>query len=278
MDTLELQISLEPLRPWNEILVAELADLGFDSFVETENGILAYGNADLDVKDIIAKTSLSSDFEGTYNLEEKIIPHQNWNAQWESDFKPVYVEDYASILAPFHNDSKAVGTIAKIQPQMSFGTGHHQTTWMMTKALFELEAVPKKVMDMGTGTGVLAIFAEKLGAKKILAIDIEDWSAENAIENAKMNDCERIDVKCGDIDLVPNETYGLIIANINKNVLKEHMAVYAKSLEEGGVLLLSGFFDSDVEEMETYCAPFGLKVVKRFKKDEWAAIQLIKTN
>lgn len=278
MDTLELQISLEPLRPWNEILVAELADLGFDSFVETDSGILAYGSADLDVKEIIAKTSLSTDFNGTYNLEEKIIPHQNWNAQWESDFKPVYVENYASILAPFHDDSEAVGLVAKIQPQMSFGTGHHQTTWMMTRALFELESMPAKVLDMGTGTGVLAIFAEKLGAKEILAIDIEDWSAENAIENAKMNDCKLIDVKCGDIDLVNDQDYGLIIANINKNILKGHMSNYANSLLNNGTLLLSGFFDSDVEEMVTYCAPFGLELVKQFKKDEWAAIQLIKTN
>ncbi len=277
MDTIELQINLDPKRPWSEILVAELSDLGFDSFVETEAGILAYGDATLNVEEILNQTSLNDGFEGKSDVTHKIIPHQNWNAQWESDFQPVLVEDYASILAPFHDKSVAKGVVATIQPQMSFGTGHHQTTWMMTKALFELPKMPDNVLDMGTGTGVLAIFAEKLGATEILAIDIEDWSAENAMENAKLNNCTQIEVKCGDIDLVPNAGFGLIIANINKNILKAQMPTYAESMALDGVLLLSGFFNSDVEEMIDFCAPFNLILEKRFQKDEWAALQLTKT-
>lgn len=277
MDTIELKIDLNPKKPWSEILVAELSELGFDSFVDTDSGILAYGNATLNLEEILDQTSLKEAFDGKADVSHKIIPHQNWNAQWESDFQPVLVENYASILAPFHDKSTAKGVVAIIQPQMSFGTGHHQTTWMMTKALFELPKMPTKVLDMGTGTGVLAIFAEKLGATEILAIDIEDWSAENAKENAALNDCNHIEVKCGDIDLVPKADFGLIIANINKNILKAQMSVYAKSLEINGVLLLSGFFNSDVEEMIHYCEPFNLKLEKRFQKDEWAALQLIKT-
>lgn len=278
METLELQIDLEPVRPWSEILIAELSELGFDSFVETRTGILAYAQVGLDVDSIISETSLNSDAPVKYKISQKVIAHENWNSLWESDFEPVYVEEYASILAPFHDDSNAKGEVVKIQPQMSFGTGHHQTTWMMTKALFELNFMPKVVLDMGTGTGVLAIFAEKLGAEEILAIDIEDWSAENARENAALNGCSKIDVKCGDVDLIPEKQFGLIIANINKNILKAHMPVYANSLKTGGVLLLSGFFDSDVEEMTDFCAPFGLKLERKFKKDEWAALQLTKTN
>lgn len=278
MDTLELQIDLYPKHPWSEILIAELSELGFDSFVETESGILAYGNANLDVKHALSETSLEDAFDGRYEVNQKIIKHQNWNAQWEADFQPVFVEEYATILAPFHDSETARGVVATIQPQMSFGTGHHQTTWMMTKALFEYGAMPKRVLDMGTGTGVLAIFAEKLGSEYILAIDIEDWSAVNAQENAALNGCQKIEVHCGDIDLVQGNFFGLIIANINKNILKAHMETYANSLEMNGSILLSGFFDSDVAEMVEFCAAHNLHLEKRFKKDEWAAIQLTKNN
>lgn len=278
MDTLEVQITLEPRKPWSEILVAELAELGFDSFVDTDSGILAYGSADLNVDELLEKTSLHSSFDGNFSVEKKVIPHQNWNAQWEADFHPVYVEDYATILAPFHDASGAVGNVVTIQPQMSFGTGHHQTTWMMTKALFELDQMPVSVLDMGAGTGVLAIVAEQLGAKKIFAVDIEEWSAENARENAERNGCTNIEVAWGDIDLIDGRAFGLILANINKNVLKAHMPEYAKHLEMNGVLMLSGFFNSDVPEMEAFCKEFGLTVTKRFQKEEWAALQLIKTN
>ncbi|XOV68497.1 MAG: 50S ribosomal protein L11 methyltransferase [Fluviicola sp.] len=278
MDTLEVQIALNPKSPWNEILVAELADLGFDSFVETEDGVIAYGDASLDHESILKQTSLHNGFEGDFEITTKVIPHQNWNAQWEADFQPVYVEQYASILAPFHDAENAPGLVVTIQPKMSFGTGHHQTTWMMTKALFELESIPTKVLDMGTGTGVLAIVAEKLGAERILAVDIEEWSAENAAENAALNNCSNIESVCGDVDKIPSESFGLILANINKNVLKAQMPVYSRNLMENGTLLLSGFFETDIKEMEAFCQEHQLTPVKRFQKDEWAAIQLRKSN
>jgi ribosomal protein L11 methyltransferase len=276
MDTLEFNIELSPREPWSEILIAELSELGFDSFVDTEDGILAYAPADIDVEKAMEETSLASDESVEFSVTQKIIPHQNWNAKWEADFHPVYVEEYASILAPFHTEEEAKGMKIIIQPQMSFGTGHHQTTWMMTKALFELKKMSENVLDMGTGTGVLAIAAENLGAKRILAIDIESWSAENAELNANMNGCQSIEVKCGDIDLLGDEQFGLIIANINKNILKAHMSFYASALTDGGVLLLSGFFSSDVDEMTAFAGQFGLKQTKLFGKDEWAAIQLVK--
>lgn len=278
MDTLEVQITLNPKSPWNEILVAELADLGFDSFVETDNGVTAYGDAGLDHQSILEQTSLHNGFEGSYKIETKIIPHQNWNAQWEADFQPVYVENYASILAPFHDTDNAPGLIVTIQPKMSFGTGHHQTTWMMTKALFELDKIAPNVLDMGTGTGVLAIVAEKLGAEHVLAVDIEEWSAENAAENAQLNNCTKVESVWGDVDKIPSEPFGLILANINKNVLKAQMPVYSRNLEPNGTLLLSGFFETDIKEMETFCREYDLIPVKRFQKDEWAAIQLRKSN
>jgi ribosomal protein L11 methyltransferase len=185
MDYLELTIDFQPKDPWAEIALVQLADQGYESFVETETGIVAYAQVTaVDVLQPLKGTFLAevqSDVAITY--ETKIIPQQNWNATWEADFQPVVVEDYLTILAPFHDKTNRKGMLVEILPKMSFGTGHHQTTWMMSKALFELEKMPKKVLDMGTGTGVLAIIAEKLGAEQIVAVDIEDWSVENTIEN-----------------------------------------------------------------------------------------------
>ena len=278
LDTLELTVNLTPKDPWSELIIAELSELGFDGFLNTETGIQAYAPASVDLDAILSQTSLAHNDHFQFSLEKQIIPHQNWNAQWEADFHPVCVEEYATILAPFHNKTLGKGLVVEIQPQMSFGTGHHQTTWMMTKALFELQEIPAKVLDMGAGTGVLAIVAEKLGAQEILAVDIEQWSAENATENAQRNRCERITSVCGGIEAIEGKKFGLIIANINKNVLKAQIEKYAVGLEANGTLLLSGFFSSDVDELVTFCQDFGLKVEKELAKDEWAGLQLRKTN
>lgn len=278
MDYLELTVSISPHDPWTEILIAELAELGFESFVETEEGVQAYcAVKNINLAEVVKNSLLSkSDDEFELNFESKIIPHQNWNMLWESDFHPVKVENYLTIVAPFHSKEGRKGMIVEIQPQMSFGTGHHQTTWLMSKALFELGQIPNQVLDMGTGTGVLAIVAEKLGAKQILAIDIEDWSVVNAKENAERNNCKAIETRCGDVDLIQEKQFGLIIANINKNVLKAHIESYSKVLEKNGILLLSGFFDSDVEELVTFAAKYGLIVSKIFSKETWAGVQLVK--
>lgn len=278
MDYFELTISVSPKEPWTEIIIADLADKGFESFVETEQGLLAYAkSSDIDNENPISGTILSEkDLKFKYELLFKIIPHQNWNAVWETDFKPVVVEDYCTIMAPFHDQSNIVGIPIIIQPKMSFGTGHHQTTWMMSKALFENNLQAKTVLDMGTGTGVLAFIAEKLGAEKIIAVDIEDWSVENTIENAERNACQKIETICGDIDKVPDLGYDLILANINKNILKAHLPSYAELLQKGGTLLLSGFFESDAEELIDLAQPLGLVSNKSLNKEEWCCLSLIK--
>ena len=201
--TLLISIELKPKEPWNEILKAELADLGFDAFEDTELGIKAYGPEEkTDLDSVLKDTILAEkEIDFTYKLVHELIPFQNWNAKWEEDFEAVFVEDKLSILAPFHDKSLAKGILIEIQPQMSFGTGHHQTTWMMSKAMLEETEIFGNVLDMGTGTGVLAILAEKLGAESILAIDIEDWSVENTIENAERNSCTKIEAICGNIDV-----------------------------------------------------------------------------
>ncbi|MBL1279196.1 MAG: 50S ribosomal protein L11 methyltransferase [Fluviicola sp.] len=274
LETIELKIILSPKEPWNEVITAELSEQGFDSFVDTEDGLIAYASTKIDVDSALSNSSLKENESFKFQLEKNIIPHKNWNAKWEENFHPVYIESFATILAPFHQRDSARGVIIEIQPKMSFGTGHHQTTWMMTKALFELDAMPKNVLDMGTGTGVLAIVTEKLGAERILAIDIEDWSAVNAAENAERNNTRNIECLCGDIDLLGNEKFGLVIANINKNILKSQMEAYSKAIENNGTLLLSGFFTSDVDEMVTFAEQFGFTKTKLYEKDEWAAIAL----
>jgi ribosomal protein L11 methyltransferase len=276
MDYLELTIDFQPKDPWAEIALVQLADQGYESFVETETGILAYAQVTaVDVLEPLKGTFLSEDqSDVVITYETKIILQQNWNATWEADFQPVVVEDYLTILAPFHEKTNRTGMLVEILPKMSFGTGHHQTTWMMSKALFEVGNMPKKVLDMGTGTGVLAIIAEKLGAEQILAVDIEDWSVENTIENAERNDCHAITAVCGDIDVIEAQQFDLILANINKNVLKAHIPTYRQLLVDNGTLFLSGFFDSDVEELVDFCNQHGLTKRRVLNKDNWAAIEL----
>ncbi len=278
MERIQLNVYLSVLVPWTDILIAELSELGFDSFVETETGLEAYANGmDVNQSELSNLSVFNSSIEGleaNYTIEK--IPFQNWNALWEADFKPVFVEDKVTIIAPFHDSSIVIGLPIIIQPQMSFGTGHHQTTWMMTKAMMEFSDFPKRVLDMGTGTGVLAILAEKIGAESILAIDIEPWSVENTIENANRNKCNAIEALCGDIDLVVGKEFDIILANINKNVLKSQFSTYASSLVSGGTLIISGFFDTDVEELKEVASANGLKFIKVFNKETWAAVQFEK--
>lgn len=274
MDYLELTLNLSPRDPWAEILMTELAELGYESFVETEEGIIAYAKVvDVDVDHPIKGSRIDSiEKEFTADIEVKIIQQQNWNALWESDFHPVFVDDQLTILAPFHDESQAKGLLIWIEPKMSFGTGHHQTTWMMSKALLNLPTQPNKVLDMGTGTGVLAIIAEKQGAREIVAVDIEDWSVENTQENAQRNGCIYIEAICGDVDVLEGRKFELILANINKNVLKAHMSTYAQMLEPSAKLIVSGFFETDSDELILAAESNGLTHSGSLSRETWAAL------
>ncbi len=270
MNYIELNITFKELDPWREILVSHLAEKGFESFVETKTGLLSYiPELDFDKKMI----------EDLYTFVEidqyayKTIQDENWNAEWEKNFEPVLVEDKLAIIAPFHNGVFDQSLTLTIQPQMSFGTGHHQTTWLMSKRLFELNLENQRVLDMGTGTGILAILAEKLGALEILAVDIDEWSYRNALENIELNDCHKIKVELGDHRLLSSKKFDLIIANINKNVLISHFETYSEILEKNGILLLSGFFKTDREDLEEKASEFGFIFESIETKDEWALLQ-----
>ncbi len=270
MKYLSCHFTVEPLQPGSDILIALLGDTGFESFVNTDTGFDAFIQEDqLNMDEI--KHLGDFDFNYSYTIEE--IEQKNWNEEWEKNFEPVYVEDKCCIRAPFHPVPQHVQQDILIIPKMSFGTGHHDTTWLMSEALFSLELKNKRVLDMGCGTGVLAILAEKLGAADILAIDIDEWSYENSIENCALNSCFKIKVKQGDSTLLKNESFDVIIANINRNVLLSDMEAYVQSLNKSGCILFSGFFESDIPELQKKAVSLGLQQSYQKVKNNWAMLQ-----
>lgn len=277
MDTLELKIDVQPREPWSGILIAELSELGFDGFMETRTGIMAYGPATIDLDQVINDSSLGEPKGFKFQMEKNIIPYQNWNATWEAEFEPVFVDELATIIAPFHDENVVKGMKVVIEPQMSFGTGHHQTTWLMSRALLSMKGIPTRVLDMGAGTGVLAIVCEKLGAEQIIAVDIEEEAVKNIEHNVELNSCNKISAIAGDINVLDEEEpFGLILANINKNVLKNHMKRYSELTLQNGQLWLSGFFESDVDELLEASSLVGFERISVDNKEGWALIRLKK--
>jgi ribosomal protein L11 methyltransferase len=278
MNYFEITFEISPKAPWSDILTAYLAEIGFESFVETESGFQAYIQADLfDENELKSIEILNNPPDGlTLNFDIKHIEAQNWNASWESSFEPVIIGQDLAIVAPFHHDFSATNYVIVIEPKMSFGTGHHQTTRLMSQALFDLELIPKNVLDMGCGTGVLAILAEQLGAQQVLAVDVELWAYENSIENAQRNGCANIEVQHGDVSNIIGKSFDLILANINKNVLKADMQCYADSLVYGGRLFLSGFFTSDNEELISIAKNCNLALDKSFQDENWSCLTFVK--
>ena len=275
MNYIELNITFSQLDPWRDILVSSLAEKGFESFVETKTGLQSYIAENVFSENMISDlTDIAAISEFTY----KTIQDENWNAEWEKNFDPVFVEDKLAIIAPFHTGDYSQKMIITIQPQMSFGTGHHQTTWLASKRLFDsttlgFDLVGKSVLDMGTGTGILAILAEKLGAKNIFAPDIDEWSYKNAIENAALNNCQNVTVAHGNHTLLKGKLFDLIIANINKNILIRHFEDYAAVIKDNGTLLISGFFKTDKPDLVNHAKKVGFIFESIETKDEWALIQ-----
>ena len=269
---IEYNFTFSPKEPISEILIAELGNVGFESFVETENGVTAYiQKTDWNAEILADVFVLNSDeFSIEYNQNE--VPQTNWNAEWEKNFEPIQVDDLVSIRAPFHKNPNLKYDIV-IEPKMSFGTGHHETTHMMVQHLLQLDLENKKVLDMGCGTGILAIFAEMKGAKPLDAIDIDNWCYENSVENVTRNNCENISVYEGDATLLVDKKYDVIIANINRNILLMDMKVYTNCLQEGGILLLSGFYEQDIPVIDAEVFKYGLKLEKFIQRNNWVALK-----
>jgi ribosomal protein L11 methyltransferase len=269
---IEYNFTFSPKEPTSEILIAELGNVGFESFVETDKGVTAYvqktdWNADILADIFVLK---SDEFSIEYNQNE--VPQTNWNEEWEKNFEPIEVDDLVSIRAPFHENPNLKYDIV-IEPKMSFGTGHHETTHMMVQHLLQLDLENKKVLDMGCGTGILAIFAEMKGAKPLDAIDIDNWCYENSIENVARNNCENISVYEGDASLLVDKKYDVIIANINRNILLMDMKVYTNCLKPNGVLLLSGFYEQDIPVIDAEVSKYGLKLEKFIQRNNWVSLK-----
>lgn len=263
---------VEPVQPGVEILIAELGYAGFESFVETEDGLSAYINKTDWSKDVLADIQVlnSNEFEITYTFEE--IEQTNWNAEWESNFNPILVDDKCYVRAPFHDKTDAKYDIV-IEPKMSFGTGHHETTHMMIQYILKNDFQNKSVLDMGCGTGVLAILAEMKGAKPIDAIDYDNWCYINSLENVERNNSKHITVLEGDAGLLPGRSYDIVIANINRNILLQDLSTYVATLNENGSLFLSGFYDDDIPIIEAECNKFQLKLVDKLVSNNWVALK-----
>ena len=265
---------VKPLQPAVEILIAELGYAGFESFVETEEGVTAYIQKEEWNTSILDNIQIlnSDEFEITYTFED--IAQTNWNAEWEKNFNQIVVDDVCTVRAPFHEKPNTEYDIV-IEPKMSFGTGHHETTHMMIQHILKNDFKNKSVLDMGCGTGVLAILAEKRGAKPIDAIDIDNWCYINSIENVERNNCSNITVYEGDASLLTGKKYDIIIANINRNILLKDMQTYASCLNKNGVLFLSGFYNNDIPIIEAECNKQMLKLDEKLERNNWVSLKFL---
>lgn len=270
MNYLEYTFTVNPLQPGVEILIAELGYAGFESFVETENGVTAYIQKEEWKESMLEDIQILASEEFTISFESSEIEQVNWNAEWEKNFDPIEVDGKCVVRAPFHPQTKVPYEIV-IEPKMSFGTGHHETTYMMLQHILENDFKGKTVLDMGCGTAVLAILAEMRGAATLDAIDIDEWCVENSEENIQRNDCKNITVRLGDASLLAGKSYEVIIANINRNILLNDMSVYRDCLSKEGELYLSGFYSEDLNIIKDCCNKLGFTFVDKKERNNWIA-------
>lgn len=279
MDYFEIKLTFDNSEPWKEVFTSILADAGCESFMDgnDENILLAYITENL-YNPITFKKILE---DHTFNVKIKYsvskIESQDWNTIWELNYSPVLIANRCFIHAPFHQARPDIEYDLVIEPKMSFGTAHHETTSMMIEFLLEEEVKGKSLLDMGSGTGILAILAHKKGAYPILAVDNDEWAYQNNIENNFRNNAESIQVKLGDASVIKNSQFDIIFANINRNILYEDIPIYSSCLEKNGLLFLSGFYiENDLNILEKRCLEFQIKLIHFKENNHWAAAKFIK--
>lgn len=272
---IEYDFKVNPSQPGTEILIAELGQAGFESFVENEEGVQAYIQKQEWNEAILEHLFILKSPEFEITFQQKEIAQVNWNEAWEKNFNPIVVADACAVRAPFHKPFNVKYEII-IEPKMSFGTGHHETTFMMLQHILETDFEGKRVLDMGCGTAVLAILAEMKGAKNLDAIDIDEWCVENSIENLERNKCTRTRTILGGAAVIPtSEKYDSVIANINRNILLEDLQTYVSVLKKGGELFLSGFYKEDLPIITDCCNKLGLVLVQNKEKNNWIAAKFV---
>ncbi|GGE47804.1 ribosomal protein L11 methyltransferase [Pedobacter psychrotolerans] len=260
-----------------DLLISDLADLGFDTFEDSEGGFTAFVIKDnfneQELKDLLS--SYADDFSSTYIIEE--VADENWNAEWEKNFSPLIIDDVCYVRATFHEPKPSYPYEVIIDPKMAFGTGHHQTTTMMMQYILSADLLDKNILDMGCGTGILAILAGKLGAKSLMAIDYDDICYESTIENATLNNVINLKALCGSKEVIPDEEYDVIFANINRNILLDQIHRYAEVLKAEGKIFFSGFYlEPDLSMITAECAKYGIKYLDHKQNGDWVAAQFEK--
>lgn len=265
-----IQISIEATEEEQEILISELSDLGAEGFEQTDNFLIVYFN-----ENSFKSYEVNNLLKG-FSFTTETVKEKNWNEEWERNFQPVVVDSFCAIRAEFHQPIKNVQYEIIITPKMSFGTGHHATTYMMIEQMRDIDFRNKTVFDFGTGTGILSILAEKLGASKIEAIDIDDWSITNAKENIAKNSCSKIALNLSS-QIISDKTFDIILANINRNVILDSLPQLGDSVKESSVLLLSGLLTLDEPDVVEACHHEKLNLVKRIERNNWISLLFIKS-
>lgn len=263
---------LEPILPAREILVAELAERGYESFIETESGVEAFIQ-EPDFNESLSEGLMASDAATYFSVKHELIEDENWNSEWERNFSPIEVEGRIRIRAPFHSEEPVLEHNILIEPKMSFGTGHHDTTYLILAEMLTMDIAGKRLLDMGSGTGILAILAHQLHAREIEAIDIDEWAFENIAENINLNNAQIIAFKGGAELLAEREPYDIILANINRNILVRDMSEYNEVLKSGGQILFSGFYETDFEEINVRATSFGWQLLNKAVRNEWCMLR-----
>jgi ribosomal protein L11 methyltransferase len=262
-----IQVTITATPEKQELLIAQLAEIGFEGFEETETALNAFISEEQYDKNVLQ--DIVSQFNAAFDAV--LIPKQNWNEVWESNFQPVIVDDFVGVRAHFHQPISNVEHEIVITPKMSFGTGHHATTYMVMQLMREIDFQQKSVFDFGSGTGILAILAEKLGANEILAVDNDEWCIENATENVQNNFCTSIKIQLVNTAELPKQ-YDIVIANINKNIILDNLSFLQADVVFGGTVMLSGLLAEDETDILQATQPLGWVHQKTLHKGMWIAM------
>lgn len=278
MNYIEVEFACEPNDEIvTSVLSATIGEIGFESFVENEVGVLAYIQESLYDEEQLQALLADFPIEAKISFSHKKVENKNWNEEWEKNyFQPLIIDNRCIIQSTFHNQPEVYEYNIKIDPKMSFGTGHHQTTELMIREILKLDFAGKSVLDMGCGTAILAILASMRGADPILAIDIDEWAYDNAQENISLNGTGNIRVKIGGAELLGDETFDVILANINRNILLNDIRHYVSVLNEGGILYMSGFYTEDIPAIEAECSKHNLQLVYNGDLQNWAVVKFVK--